>query len=142
MFTLLKKRFGASLCMRVIFALLYGFVTLTASLHHTCYPAKEEPHSCRLEDPSCRSIEGCWGETPLKTGVDQHNSNDKLLSCKRYCQACLFSLTSKPSKLCSTASLVSIEAIVKNRVISCLYLAKQFDLISSAPLRAPPIITS
>jgi len=142
MFTLLKKWFSASLCMRVIVALLYGLVTLTASLHHTCYSAKEDPHGWRLENSSCNFIEGCCGETPLKIGINQHNSNDKLLSCKQDCQACLYSLTSKPSKLCSAASLVSVETVVKVRFIYHSNFTKQFEWFSSAPLRAPPIVTS
>jgi hypothetical protein len=142
MFTLLKKWFGASLCMRVIVALLYGLITLTASLHHTCYSAKEEPHGCHSAHPSCQFTDGSCAGTLLNIELNHKSSNSKVLSYSKYCLACLYSLTSKLFKLNSATSLVSVEAVVKVRFICHLNFIKQFEWFSSAPLRAPPIVTS
>lgn len=142
MFTLLKKWFSASLCMRVIVALLYGLVTLTVPLNHTCYLAKEEPHGHHLEDSSCHFAEASRAGTRLTIALNQNSSDGKVLSRRQYCPACLYSLTSKLFKLNSAASLASVEAVVKIRFIHHLNFTKQFEWFSSAPLRAPPVVTS
>jgi len=142
MFTLLKKWFSASLCMRVIVALLYGLVNFTVPLNHTCYSAKEDPYGCYLAHPSCQFTDGSCARTRHKIALNQNISDDKVFSYGQFCLACLYSLTSKLFKLNSATSLVSVDAFVKVRFIYHLNFTKQFEWFSSAPLRAPPIITS
>ncbi len=142
MFTLLKKWFNASLCMRVIVALLYGLVNFTVHLNHTCYSAKEEPYGCHSAHPSCQFTDGGCARTRLNIKLNHESSNSTVLSYSKYCLACIYSLTSKLFKLNSATSLVSVEAVVKVRFIYHLSFTKQFEWFSSAPLRAPPIVTS
>ena len=142
MFTFLKKWFSASLCMRVIVALLYGLVNFTLLLNHTCYSTKEELHSCHLENSSYHFGEESCARTRIEIELNQNSSNSKILSYRQYCPACLYSLTSKLFKLYSMAPMVSVEAVVKIRLIYHLNFTKQFEWLSSAPLRAPPIVIS
>jgi len=142
MFTFLKKWFSASLCMRVIVVFLYGLVNFTLLLNHTCYSTKEELHSCHLENSSYHFGEESYARTRIEIELNQNSSNSIVLSYRQYCPACLYSLTSKLYKLNSTASMVSVEAVVKIRLIYHLNFTKQFEWLSSAPLRAPPIVMS
>lgn len=142
MFTLLKKWFSASLCMRVIVALLYGLVNFIAPLNHTCHSTKEYPHDCHLKNSNCHFAEESCARTRHKIALNQNSSDDKVFSYGQFCLACLYSLTSKLFKLNSATSLVSVEAVVKVRFIYHFNFTKQFEWLSSIPLRAPPIITS
>ena len=142
MFTLLKKRFGASPGMRIIVALLYGLVNFTVLLNHTCYSNKEDLHGWRFKYSSCHFEEGRCAEARLKFELNQNNPNGKIFSDRQYCTACLYSLTSKLYKLNPPTPLVSVEAVVKVQFIYHLNFTKQFEWLSSAPLRAPPIVTS
>jgi hypothetical protein len=142
MLTLLNKPFRYSNEMRVVIALLYGFVTLTASLNHTCYSAKEDAHGHHLENSSCDLAEASRAGTRLTIALNQNSSDGKVLSRRQYCLACLYSLTSKFLKLNSAASLASVEGVVKIRFIHHPNFVRQFEWFSSAPLRAPPILTS
>ncbi len=142
MFTILKKWGSASLCMRVIVALLYGLVNFTLLLNHTCYSTKEKLHGCHLENSSYHFDEESCAGTRIEIELNQNSSNSNVLSYRQYCPACLYLLTSKLFKLNSTASMVPVEAVVKIRLIYHLNFTKQFEWLSSAPLRAPPIVIS
>ena len=143
MFTLLKKWFGASLCMRVIFALLYGLVNFIVLLNHTCYSAKENPYGCHLAHPSCQFTDGSCAGTRFNIELNHESSNSKVLSYRKYCSACLYLLTSKLFKLNQATPQVLVDTFVKVRFIYHLNFTKQFEWFSSAPLRAPPpIVTS
>jgi len=138
MFILLEKWFSASLCMRVIVALLYGLVNSTVLLNHTCYLAKEDPYDCHLAHPSCQFTDGRCAGTRLNIELNHKSSNSKVLSYSKYCSACLYLLTSKLFKLNQAAPQVSVYVFVKVRFIYHLNFTKQFEWFSSAPLRAPP----
>ena len=103
--------------------------------------AEEARESAVKEAEEVARQEG-FTETALKSALGQTSSDSKVLSSKQYCLACLYSLTSKPSKLSSAASLVSVEAVVSIRVVRRLNFAKQLEWLSSVSIRAPPTITS
>jgi len=142
MFTVLKKRFSTSLCMRVIVALLYGLVNFTLLLNHTCYSTKEEQHGCHLENSSYLFGEESCAGTRIEIEFNQNSSNSNVLSYRQYCPACLYLLTSKLFRLNPAAPLILVEAVVRVRFIYHLNFTKQFEWLSSAPLRAPPIVIS
>jgi hypothetical protein len=142
MITLLKKRFYASPYMRVIVALFYGLINFTVLLNHTCCSAKEEPYGCHIENSSCHfPEESCAGTRP-KIALNQNSADGKVSSRRQYCSACLYSLTSKLFRLNSAVFMASVDAVVETRVILHLNFTKQLEWFSSAPLRAPPILTS
>ena len=142
MFTLLKKWFGASLCMRVFVALLYGLVNFTVLLNHTCYSTKKDPYGCRLAHLSCQFTDGSCAGIRLNIELNHKSSDSKVLSYRKHCSACLYLLSSKLFKLNQTTPQVLVDAFLKARFIFHLNFAKQFEWFSSAPLRAPPIVTS
>jgi hypothetical protein len=135
----LKKRFGASYRMRAVIALLYGLVNFAAPLNHTCYSMKEYPHGCNLEESNCHfSEESCAG-THLGIELNKNGSKNKVLSDRGRCPACLFSLISKLYKLNQATLQILGEDVVKVQFVYPLNFTKQFEWLSSAPLRAPPL---
>jgi len=142
MFIFLKKQFGASYGMRVVIALLYGFVNFTLLLNHTCYSINEDLYSCHLEDSNYHFAEEKCTGTHLEIEFNQNDSNRKALSCRQSCSACLYSLTSKLYKFNRSVPQVLVEAFAKVRFKYHLNFTKQFEWLSSAPLRAPPAVIS
>lgn len=127
MFTFLKKRFGASCGIRVVIALLYGLVNFTVLLSHTCFPIKEHPHSCCLEDSICKSTEESCDGTCLEIELNQNGFNSTVLSHRENCPACLYSLVSESYKLNQATPQVLCEDIVKVRFVYHLNFTKQFE---------------
>jgi len=142
MFAFLKKRSGASCGMRVVIALIYGLVNITVLLNHTCCSIKEDLHSCHLDDSNCHFAEDSCDVIHLKIDFNQRSSNGKVLSYRDSCPACLYLLISKLYKLNQAIPQVSGENVVIVRFIYHLNFTKQFEWLSSGPLRAPPIVTS
>lgn len=142
MFSFLKKRFGASFGMRIVVASMYGLVNITVILNHTCYSIKEDLYGCHLEDSNCHFSEGSCDVRHLEIEHNQSSSDSKVLSYRESCPACIYSLTSKLYKLNQSIPHALGEDVVRVRFIYHLYFIKQFEWLSSVPLRAPPIVTS
>lgn len=141
MFTFLKKRFGASCGMRVVIASMYGLVNFTVILNHTCYSI-QDLHDCHLEDWNFHFTEGSCDVRYPEIELNQSSSNSKVLSYRESCPACIYSFTSKLYKLNQATPQVLVEDVVKVRFLYHSNFTKQFEWLSSAQLRAPPIVTS
>jgi hypothetical protein len=142
MFTFLKNRFDDSCVLRIVIALLYGLINVTVLVNHTCYSVKENPHSCCLEDSIYQSADESRYGVGFEIELNQNGFSSTVLTHRKNCLACLYSLISKLYKLNQAIPQVFCEDAAKVRFINQLSFEKQFEWLSSAPLRAPPIFTS
>ena len=142
MVTFLKKRFSAFYGMRVVIALLYVYVNFTVLQNHTCYSINEDLYGCHLEDSNYQFAKATCSGTHLEIKLNQNNYNSTVLSNVESCTACLYSLISQLFKLNQTTPQALGEYVVKVRFIYHLNFTKLFEWLSSASLRAPPIVTS
>ena len=142
MSSILKKWIMLSGRIWVILALLYGLVAIGIPLNHTCQLADKDIHHRHSECSSHMLHSDSYVEVHHTAAFNQNSLSDKTDSHDLYCPACLYSLTSKVSKLCSNDSLCSIQTVVRTQVLPQLSFTKQLEWLCSAPLRAPPSITS
>ena len=126
--------------MRVVLAFLYLFATFGVPLSHTCQLADKDIHH-RYSECTNHRHEGC-NLTGLRLAYSQSDCDNTNQPHSTYCSACLYSLTSKAFRLCSNASLCSTHTVVRTQVLPQLSFIKQLEWFCSAPLRAPPSITS
>ena len=138
---ILKRWIKAPQWMWVITVLLYGHVTLFISLNHTCCPAGEYACNHHLKCIVHHLSKDCT-ELHSACAYNQNSFNNKSKSHNQYCSACVYSFTSKSIKSSSPVPSISIETTAKPHVLSQVNFTKQFVLLSSIALRAPPIITS
>ena len=137
-----EKRFIHSGGMRVVLAFVYLLTIIVLPLSHTCRSGKNVCSICtehiqHQRDPGCHA-----GEQPT-VAFKQNGLFEIDESQNRLCQACLYSLTSKTYKPCSTTSLCSIQTAARARVLPPLSrLSIQLEWLCSVPLRAPPINAS
>ena len=142
MANILKKWIKAPKRMRVILALLYGYVGLAISLNHTCCPARKYVPNCHLEWLDHHlSDDGC-AELYFESTFNQNVFHSKSESHNQYCPACLYNLTSKPSKFSSEPLLVAAETKAKIQILRYWNFTNQFEWLRSNPLRAPPFSIS
>ena len=137
-----KKWFTNPGGMRMVLALLYLFATFGIPLSHTCKPADKDLHNYHTERASHQLQSDSFVELHHTAIFNQNGLSDKTDSHELYCPACLYSRTSKVFKVCSNVSLYSIQTVARIQVLPQLSFTKQFEWFCSAPLRAPPSITS
>ena len=137
-----KKWFTNRGGMRVVLVLLYLLATFGIPLSHTCKLAYKDVHNCHLERASHQLHSDSFVEVHHTVIFNQNSFSGKTDAHDLYCPACLYSLTSKTFKLCSNTSLCSTQTVVKTQVLPQLSFIKQLEWFCSAPLRAPPSITS
>lgn len=126
--------------MRVVLALLYMLAVFGIPLNHTCQLADKDIHNHHSECTNHR--QGDDNFVKVRIVSNQANCDNNNQSHSTYCSACLYLLTSKTFKFCSNASLCSTQAVVRTQVLPQLSFIKQLEWFCSAPLRAPPCITS
>lgn len=123
--------------MRIILVLSYLLTTFGIPLTHTCELADNDIHhyqsNCDGHQLHC--------DEPTVTAFYQYDSAETDESHDQYCMACLHSITSKTFKLCSD-SLYATQTVVRNQVLPQSSFVMQLQWLSSAPLRAPPSMTS
>jgi hypothetical protein len=126
---------------RIILALLYGLATFGIPLSHTCQLADKDIH----HHSECTShlLHSDSNVEVHHTAIFNQNSlSEKADSHDMYCPACLYLLNYKSFKPGLMVSLISIEITAKLHILSQINFTKQFVLLSSIALRAPPIIPS
>ena len=137
-----KKRLTNSGRVRVVFALLYLFTTFYTLPSHTCQRVDKDVHN----QNSGYSNHFLRSEENIKAcNAIAFNQNDITETTKfstQYCPVCLFLLTSKAFRPCSNVSLYSTQTVVRTQFLPQLSFIKQLEWFCSAPLRAPPGITS
>lgn len=136
-----KKWVAATGGMRSILAFLYILANLGISLDHTCQSGKNVYH-CHSERTNHQLEDDCYVAVQYITTFNQNSLSDKTETHNLYCPACLYSLTSKTFRLCSNVSLCSTQTVTRTQVLPQLSFIKQLEWFCSAPLRAPPSITS
>ena len=137
-----EKWVAATGGMRSILALLYALTVFGIPLSHTCKLSYRDVHDRHSECSSHLLYNDSNVEVHHTATFNQNSLSDKTDSHELYCPACLFSLTSKAFKLYSNTSLCSIQTVVRTQVLPQLSFTKQLKWFCSAPIRAPPSITS
>ena len=137
-----KKWLTNSGRVRVVFALLYLFTTLGIPLSHTFQPFDKDVHHQHLEYSSCFLNSDEHIEVQNSIAFNQNDITETTKPNSQYCPTCLFLLTSKAFRSCSNISLYSTQTFVRTYVLLQLSFIKQLEWFCSAPLRAPPSITS
>ena len=127
--------------MRVILAFLYLLAFFFVPLKHTCQVPGNDVHNhqfdCNDHQSHCDEHAGIR----LVTAFYQFDSAETDKSHDQHCMACLHSLTFKTFKLCSN-SLYATQTVVRTQALPQLSFVMQLQWLSSAPLRAPPSMTS
>ena len=136
-----KKWFANPGGMRVVLVLLYLLATFDIPLSHTCQLTDKNVHNHNSECTSHLLQSNSYVEVH-HTAFNQNSLSGKTDAHDLYCPACLYLLTSKTAKLCSNTSLCSTQNVVRTQVLPQLSFIRQLEWFCSAPLRAPPSITS
>jgi len=135
----LKKWLTNSGRVQVIFALLYLLTTFGIPLSHTCQLVDKNVHPRHSECSSRLLHSESDVETQHATVLNQSSLTE---TYRLHCPACLFSLTSKAFRARSNVSLCSTQTVVRTHILPQWDSIKQLEWFCSAPLRAPPSITS
>jgi len=136
-----KKWLINSGSMRVVFVMLYLLAIFAVPLSHTCHSSDKDVHD---HQSSCDSHPLDCDASPhigLVTTFCQYDSVEADESHSQHCMACMHSITSKTFKLCSD-SLYVTQTVVSTQVLAQSSFVMQFQWLVSAPLRAPPSMTS
>ena len=136
-----KKGLVNSMRMRVALALLYLLATFAIPISHTCTLSNKDGNNYHSECISHHQQSDSSVELHY-TVFNQNILSGKTNSHELYCPACLYSLTYKAFKFCSKTSLCSIKTVIRIQVLPQLSFTKQLEWFCSAPLRAPPSMTS
>ena len=134
-----KKRLTNPAGMRAVLALLYLLVSSGIPLGHTCQLV-DKVHHCYSKGTNHRHEDHSL--TEIRLAPNQSNCDNKNQFHRTHCSACLYSLNSKTSKLCSNISLCTTQTVLINQVPAQFSFTKQLEWFYSAPLRAPPSIAS
>jgi len=127
---------------RVILAFLYVLAAFGIPLNHTCQLVDKDVHNCHSGCGRRRLLSDEHVEVQYATAFNQNGLTETDKSHNLHCPACLYSLTSKAFRFCSNASSYSTQIVVRTQVLLQLSFTKQLEWFCSAPLRAPPGITS
>jgi len=137
MVKILKKDTAVSLFVRVVIVLAYGLAGIVASLNHSCGIAGNS--RCRV----CSGYSEVEGrKLSRQTPYNQNNSDTNDHSDNPCCAGCMHLVISKSVESPSPSFPVSIDSAVSLYVRPQNYFAQKLVWVSSAPLRAPPILTS
>ena len=131
-----EKWIAARLGIRTIIVLLYTYISLTASMNHTCNLATDYHRECTNHEYNFSS------QAETITASDEISLADILNTKSHNCLACLYSLLAKSSEISQRVSPVAVEAPSKIQILSQLKLIKPSEYLSSVSLRAPPGIIS
>ena len=128
--------------MRIVFALLYLLTAFGIPLAHTYQLADKDIHHDHLECLNRLLHNDSYVKVQSATAFEQNGLTKPAESHDLYCPACLYSLTSKIFKSCSSTSMHSTQTVVRVQVLPQFCFIKQLEWFCSAPLRAPPCMTS
>jgi len=128
--------------MRVVLALLYLLATFSIPLSHTCSSADDDIHHQHLEYSEHTLQDGSYRQVHHTDAFSQNNLFENTDSHDLNCSACLYLLTSKTFKLYPNTSLCSTQTITRTQVLPQFSFIRQLEWFCSAPLRAPPSMTS
>ena len=137
-----KKWFINSGWTQAFLLVLYLLTTFGVPLTHTCQLADKDVHHCYLECSDAILSEDSYAEENHIADLDQGNVFYSIDSDGPNCYACHFSLTTKVVKLYQHNSLGLTQTVASTQILPHLSFVMQLEWLSSAPLRAPPSMTS